>query len=126
MTGPALRFLWLAAGLLSLLTGIIGIVLPLLPTTPFVLLAAWCFARSSPRLHDWLATHPRFGPAIRDWDRNGAIHPRAKKLAVGMMAASFVITLGLGVRWWALAAQAVALCGAAAYVLTRPNPPGAS
>lgn len=123
MRRATIRLLWLCGGLLSLGTGIVGIVVPLLPTTPFVLLAAYCFARSSPRLHDWLANHPRFGPSIRDWDRNGAIHPRAKRLAVGMMAATFALSLILGLKWWVLVIQAVTLCGAAAFVLTRPNPP---
>lgn len=121
MRRATIRLFWLFGGLLSLATGIVGIVVPLLPTTPFVLLAAYCFARSSPRLHGWLADHPRFGPAIRDWDRNGAIHPRAKRLAVGMMAATFALSLILGLKWWVLLIQAVTLGGGATFVLTRPD-----
>jgi uncharacterized membrane protein YbaN (DUF454 family) len=62
-----LRAVWLLGGALALATGVVGIFLPLLPTTPFVLLAAFCFARGSPRWEAWLLAHPRFGPLVRDW-----------------------------------------------------------
>jgi uncharacterized membrane protein YbaN (DUF454 family) len=90
------RLLWLAAGAAALATGIVGIVLPVLPTTPFVLLAAACFARGSPRLEAWLLAHPRFGPAIRDWRTHRAVPLRAKQLAWTMMAA------GSAWAWWML------------------------
>jgi len=108
-----LRLLWGAAGVLSLVTGIVGIFLPLLPTTPFVLLAAYCFSRGSSRCERWLLAHPRFGPMVRDWRVYRAIPLRAKQLAWVMMAvgsvwAAFVLPL----RWaWlpALCCAAVAL-----------------
>ena len=81
-----LRLLWGAAGVLALATGIVGIFLPLLPTTPLVLLAAFCFARSSTRCERWLLTHPRFGPMVRDWQARRAIPRRVKHLAWVMMA----------------------------------------
>ena len=59
-----MRVIWLIAGSISLGLGLLGVFLPLLPTVPFVLLAAFCFARSSERLHDWMLEHPKFGPAI--------------------------------------------------------------
>ena len=80
--------LWLLAGTVNLVTGIVGIFLPLLPTTPFVLLAAFCFARGSARWEHWLLNHPRFGPMVRDWRASHAIPLRAKQLAWTMMAAS--------------------------------------
>lgn len=80
------RGLWLAAGALALATGIVGIVLPLLPTTPFVILAAFCFARGSERWERWLLNHPRFGPMLRAWRARRVIPWRAKLLAWGMMA----------------------------------------
>jgi len=93
MSAPALlpqrprwqRALWVAAGGLSLATGIVGAFLPLLPTTPFVLLAAFCFARGSARVERWLLDHPRFGPMVRDWRKRRAIPRRAKRLAWAMM-----------------------------------------
>ncbi len=90
------RALWLAAGGCSLLTGIVGIFLPLLPTTPFVLLAAFCFSRGSARWEAWLLQHPRFGPMVRDWRERRAIPLRAKQLAWATMV------LGSAWAWWAM------------------------
>jgi uncharacterized membrane protein YbaN (DUF454 family) len=90
------RWLWLVAGGVCLLTGIVGIVLPLLPTTPFVLLTAFCFSRGSARYEQWLLMHPRFGPLVRDWRANRAVPLRAKQAATTMMALSSVAA------WWVL------------------------
>jgi len=80
------RLLWVLAGIASLVLGIVGIFVPLLPTTPFVLLAAFCFARGSRRCETWLLNHPRFGPMVRNWRDHHAIPLRAKQLAWTMMA----------------------------------------
>lgn len=77
--------LWLVAGFLSLSAGIVGIFLPLLPTTPFVLLAAFCFARGSARWEAWLLAHPRFGPLVVNWRMRRAVPLKAKWLATVMM-----------------------------------------
>ena len=79
------RHLWLAAGGISLALGVIGIFLPMLPTTPFVLVAAFCFSRGSERCERWLVEHPRFGPMVRDWRANRSVPLRAKQLATVMM-----------------------------------------
>ncbi len=83
-----LRPVWLLAGALSLLLGIVGIFLPLLPTTPFVLLAAFCFSRGSARWEAWLVNHPRLGPMVRDWRATRSVPLRAKQAATLMMSAS--------------------------------------
>lgn len=80
------RLLWLGSGALALLVGVVGIVLPLLPTTPFVLLAAFCFTRGSARCEAWLLGHPRLGPIVRDWRATRAVPWRAKLLAWATMA----------------------------------------
>lgn len=80
------RLPWLIAGLISLVLGIVGIFVPLLPTTPFVLLAAACFSRGSSRCERWLVSHPRFGPMVREWRAHHAVPLRAKQFAIGMMA----------------------------------------
>jgi uncharacterized membrane protein YbaN (DUF454 family) len=90
------RLVWKLAGAVALLVGVVGVFLPLLPTTPFVLLAAFCFARGSPRWEAWLLAHPRFGPMVRDWRERHAIPLRAKQLAWTMMA------LGSAWSWWLL------------------------
>ena len=76
--------LW-AAGSLSLMLGLIGVVLPGLPTTPFILLAAACYAKASPRLHSWLLNHKLTGPMLRDWERDHSLTRRNKIVAVGSM-----------------------------------------
>jgi uncharacterized membrane protein YbaN (DUF454 family) len=89
----ALQTVLIVLGAISLGLGIVGAFVPLLPTTPFVLLAAACFARSSPKFQHWLLTHPTFGPMIRDWKENGAISGRAKILATLSIAASVAMIL---------------------------------
>ena len=87
------RFLLVLAGLLSLGLGILGIVVPLLPTTPLVLLAAYCFARSNDRLHHWLVHHPRFGLVIRNWQNHRGMQADHKRKAILLTILSFVISL---------------------------------
>lgn len=117
----AMRLVWLAAGWTALGTGVVGIFLPLLPTTPFLLLAAIAFAKASPRFHAWLTGHPRLGPPIEAWRRSGAISPRAKAAAMVMLAASVGLSVALAVPVWALAAQVAVILAVAAFLLTRPN-----
>ena len=114
------RFLWLMLGLTSFGAGVVGAILPLLPATPFLLLATFAFARSSPRLHDRLLAHPHFGPVIDDWRRFGAINRRAKIAAVVVMALTFAFSAFLGIAPSLLAGQGVVLGAAALFVLTRP------
>ena len=76
--------LWIA-GSVSLALGLIGVVLPGLPTTPFILLAAACYAKASPRLHAWLLNHRWFGPMLRDWERDHSLTRRTKTVAVVSM-----------------------------------------
>ncbi len=103
--------------------GLAGVVLPLLPTTPFMILAALCFAKGSDRLHRWLMNHSSFGPAIRDWNRHGAITSRAKMLAVIAMGFTLLVSVSIGMAWPIVAAQAAVMAVAAAFVLMRWSPP---
>jgi len=118
-----LRPFWFALGCLSVVAGVIGIALPLLPTTPFLLLAAFCFARSSPQLHRWLLEHPRLGPPIADWRQHGAISRRLKIRAVLFMIAALALTVLAGFSLQILAVQAVVLVLVALFLLTRPEGP---
>ncbi len=99
----------------------IGVVLPLLPTVPFLLLAAFCFARSSERLHDWLLSHQIFGPMIVDWNTSGAIRPAAKKAATLSVTAVFGMSLALGLASHILIVQAVTLGAVLIFIWTRPS-----
>lgn len=115
------RGTWLILGLLCVALGLVGAFLPILPTTPFLLLAAFCFARSSKRLHAWLINHKIFGPPISDWQEKGAISRPAKRLAIVSMVAVFSLSIVLKIPLYALALQAAALLGAATFILTRPS-----
>lgn len=117
-----MRWLWMALGFVSIGLGILGAALPLLPTTPFLLLAAFAFARSSPVWHDWLVGHPRLGPPILNWQREGAIGLRAKVIAVAAMIASLGVSAMLGADQTILMVQAVVLTLSALFVVSRPSP----
>lgn len=116
-----MRFVWASLGLLSVGLGLIGIFLPLLPTVPFMLLAAFFFARSSERLHGWILAHPTFGPSIIDWQERGAINPRGKRIATLSIVLVFAASLLLGLRWQILAIQAVVLSCVLIFLWSRPS-----
>lgn len=111
------RGLWSLAGALALATGIVGIFLPLLPTTPFVLLAAFCFSRGSARLEGWLLAHPRLGPPIAEWRARRALPMRVKQLAWSMMAAGSAVSAWMLPLRWAWLPGAV--CAAVAWWMWR-------
>ncbi|MFD0987377.1 YbaN family protein [Methyloligella solikamskensis] len=109
-------------GLIFVGIGAIGVVLPVLPTTPFLIIAAACFTRSSPRLEQWLLDHSHFGPLLRDWRERGAIPRRAKVLAVAGMSAGFAAFYYFSHPGWVLMGSVLVLMGVGAgYVLTRPD-----
>ena len=116
------RALYLVLGLGFTGLGIAGAFLPLLPTTVFLILAAGCFAKSSPRLEAWILDHKQFGPLVRDWRAHGAIPRKAKVLACAGMAVGFaVFFLSVHPGLWLALAVAAALAGCAAFVVSRPS-----
>ncbi len=115
-----LRKVYLAAGVVSLLLGAVGVLLPLLPTVPFMILAAYCFGRSDPRIERWLLEHRHFGPAIRQWRERGAISRKGKTAATLAFAVSIALALILAPFPWALAPVAAALV-AGAWIWSRPE-----
>jgi uncharacterized protein len=117
-----MRRLHLALGYLSLALGVIGIVLPLLPTTPFLILAAWCFARSNPALAARLYEHPRFGPHLTAWRDQGAISRRAKVLALVSLLVCYLISIWLIENRYLPFALAAIMGSVAFYITTRPLP----
>lgn len=123
MSAAASRRLWAIAGGVALGIGIVGIVVPLLPTTPFLILAAYCFSRGSRRLHDWLLNHRTLGPPIRDWRKHRSVSGKAKLSAMIAIAFIFAFSVLLEAPAWALALQGVILGGVAVFLLTRPAPP---
>ncbi|MGF1842651.1 YbaN family protein [Vibrio clamense] len=87
-------------GGLSLLLGIVGIVLPLLPTTPFLLLSSACFVRSSPRFHHWLHTQKTLGPILENWQRNGAVTNKVKMRGLVLILLSFSFSIFIAPILW--------------------------
>ncbi|BEV47023.1 YbaN family protein [Afipia carboxidovorans] len=117
-----MRRVYLVLGLICVALGFIGVFLPVLPTTPFLILAAACFARSSPRLENWLLSHPHFGPMLRDWRERGAIPRKAKLMALAGTSIGFL-------AFWAgsnpgpllMAGVAILMLSGLAYVFSRPS-----
>ena len=112
---------WFTLGLVSLGFGVIGVILPLLPTTPFLLLSAFALARSSPRLHLWLMRHQYFGPLIENWYRYGAIERGTKIIALVIMIITLLVGGLVGVPLWLLMVQVFVLTAAAVFIITRPE-----
>jgi len=116
------RFMWMGFGSLFAGIGTVGIVVPLLPTTPLYLLAVWAYFKASPRHARRMLRHPRYGPILRAWIRHKAIPRPAKALATGLVALSW-ITLWLGgVRFDVLAGLTLFFAGLLAFIWSRPVP----
>lgn len=117
-----LRWGLLAFGWLNVGLGIVGAFVPGMPTTVFLIVAAWAFSKSSERFQRWLWNHPRFGPAIRAWHQHRVIPVRAKILAAGMMSASFlIVTLFIADSWVLPTVLAAVLVPSAFYVVSRAS-----
>jgi len=118
----AMKAVYLSLGIFFFALGAIGAVVPGLPTTVFMLLALWAFARSSERFHDWLYHHPLFGPPLQEWHRYRVIPLRAKALAITMMAASlvyliFFTTLDI----WLKSVTVLVMLYGAWFILSKPS-----
>ncbi|GAA0829131.1 DUF454 family protein [Marinomonas arenicola] len=119
------RIFFIILGWFSLITGIIGIFLPLLPTTPLVLLAAWCFSKSSERFHTWLIEHKYFGPILRDWQSSDGIPKRTRNRAILFMWLGMTISIIIVGRFWATLCLIIIGLAVSIYLLrmpTRPDP----
>ncbi|MHC4837140.1 MAG: YbaN family protein [Planctomycetota bacterium] len=109
-------------GIAALLIGVAGVLLPVIPGTPFLLLAAAAFNRSSPRFHAWLLGLPGIGDAIREWERTGSIDRRVKWWVTLVLGVSIAFTLSLTyVPVWARASAGVTVAGVLAFIWTRPD-----
>ena len=120
-----LRWAWCVLAYASLGMGIIGIFVPGLPTTVFVLIAAWAATRGSQRLHDWLLGHPRFGPSIRHWREHGAVSRRGKKMATATMLVCAAITLWCVPLLWVKVVSIGCMAVVCVWLWSRPLPPEA-
>lgn len=118
-----IRWFWFCVGWLMVALGIIGALLPVMPTTIFLILAVWCFSRSSPRFEAWLLNHPRYGRPLRQWKEQGAISRKGKYFAGGGMALGYVMFfIGAHPNWKLGVGVGLFFAASAAYVLSRPSP----
>lgn len=119
-----LRWILICCGWVSIVSGVVGIFLPLIPTIPFLLLAAACFARSSERFHTWLIDHNHLGPLLRSYLHGGGIPLKAKKVAIGMVWVSFPASafLFVPVVWVKIVLMVIAT-GITLYLLGLPTIP---
>ena len=122
MKSPIKRWGWFALGWLMVALGFIGLMLPVMPTTIFLILAAACFSHSSPRFEAWLLNHRWFGPPILRWRERGAIPRKAKIFAIVSMAGGYGVMLyTVRPAWWIDLLVALSLIACALYVATRPD-----
>jgi len=115
---------YLITGCIMLGLAAIGVVLPIMPHTPFLVAAAWCFARSSPRFHHWVHHHPVFGPPLRLWQEKRAINVPVKIITIGGMATGFIVSyffLLPPVPLWLPLVTAFCMGVVAAFVISRPS-----
>lgn len=119
----SLRLAYAALGAICLLLAVIGILIPILPTTPFVLLAAFFFSRSSRRLHHWILRQPILGPIIEDWERDRAVSTKAKWMAGIMITASISFSVVYApMPIWLTTPLALAGVAVLIFVVSRPTP----
>lgn len=117
-----MRHVYLILGLAAVALGVVGVFLPLLPTTPFLILAAGLFARSSPRLERWLVEHRRFGPVLRAWRDEGVIPRRAKIIACcGLVVGAVFFWIGAKPGFWLWLVGAAIFGASAGFILSRPD-----
>lgn len=116
------RLLWRALAVLSLALAMVGLVLPLLPTVPFLLLAAWAASKGWPALETWLLNHTHFGHHIRSWRDHGAVPRRAKWLATVMMTGSAVMLMFMPVPLAVQIGVPAVMATIALWLWLRPEP----
>ena len=122
MTRRAKKLVLLTVGFFFVGLGALGIILPVLPTTPFLLISLWAFSQSSDRFHDWLYNHRVFGPPLRDWSEHGVIPLRAKIIALSTMTLSAtLVILFSDVPWFGLVGMLALMAVGAGFILTRPS-----
>ena len=118
-----IRYALIGAASFFLLLGAVGVITPILPTTPFVLLAAFCYARSSPRFYNWLMNHRWFGPSLRDWVSNRGIRLKSKIIAIATLTITMAVSVLFVVPLMAVKiGMTVVGLAVAIYIASRPNP----
>lgn len=116
------KIIYLLLGHIFLMLGILGAFLPVLPTTPFLLLSAFLYSKSSPRLHNWIMSHKYLGPPLKDWHERGVIGMKAKIIATIMLVLVIVLRIStLNVSVWVRGFATAVLIGVLVFIWTRPS-----
>jgi len=116
----SLNYFMTAIGCLCVILGVAGIFLPLLPTTPFLLLAAWLFSRSSERFHSWLMNHPKLGPFLLVWQNGGGIERHVRTRVLLCMWAGMLLSMFIVAKLWAVVMLTCIGCCVSVYILRQP------
>ncbi|WP_232465145.1 YbaN family protein [Oleiphilus messinensis] len=119
---PLVRLLLISTGWLAVVLGVLGIFLPLLPTTPFILLAAGCFARSSERFHHWLVSHPNLGPIVKTWESGDGISIEVRNRIILVMWAGMAISMIIVAKFWATLFLCTTGVCVSIYLFRKTNP----
>ena len=122
MPGAQARLGYLLLAYTSTAFAIAGVFLPLLPTTPFLLVAVWAAPKGSQRVHDWIYSQPRFARLLDDWHEQGAVPPGAKWLATSMMLASWSFLVWREYHWGLVLGMSLFFLCIGVFLWTRPNP----
>ena len=122
MSARHTRLFYLLLAYAAVALGIAGVFLPLLPTTPFLLVAVWAAPKGSQRVHDWIYEQPKFARLLNDWHQQGAVPLSAKWLATAMMVASWMTLWWTGADAWLLIGMVLFFLGIGGFLWTRPNP----
>ena len=118
----AKNYLFIILGTFFLILGIIGILLPILPTTPFLILTAFFYSRSSEKFHNWLMNHKWFGPPVHDWNERGAISTKIKIISTTMiLISSTFVFFRESIPFWAKIAYGLTIASVITFMWTRPN-----
>lgn len=121
-TAVMTRSMFIIAGLAACLCGIVGVVLPLVPTTPFLLLSAFCFSKSSNTLHQWLLSQPLLGGVINDWEQSGVIALKTKIIACTILIAMVAAALLIGdYAYWTIASVTTVSILVLSFIWSRPR-----
>lgn len=116
-----MHYLWLSIGWVAFILGVIGILLPVMPTVPFMIVAAWAFAKSSPHMRERLMSDPRFGHQLRAWTERGAVGRWAKVSAIAAMGCGIGWSWFLGLPLGFVALQGLVCLSIAVFLITRPE-----
>ena len=122
MPGPRARLAYLVLAYSATALGVAGVFLPLLPATPFLLVAVWAAPKGSQRVHDWIYDQPRFARLLDDWHDQGAVPIGAKWLATAMMLASWSFLVWREYHWGLILGMSLFFCAVGIFLWTRPNP----